>query len=72
MHFIDGKKPDVYCTIPGTGTIPLKEYAGILDKYGYKGRLTPELWGWQYVDMAEEAMKDSFQFVWSLCKEGTV
>lgn len=69
LHFIDGQKPDIYCTIPGTGAIPLKEYADILDKYGYKGYLTPELWGWQYVDMAEEAMKESLEFCRSLCKE---
>lgn len=72
LHFIDAKKPDLYCLIPGTGDIPLKEYAGILDKYGYKGYLTPELWGWQYVDMAQKAMEESLKFCRSLCKEGTV
>ena len=61
MHFIDAR-PGAYCLVPGEGEMPLGHYLEILAQYGYKGVLTPELWGNTYVQDPETALKNSVAY----------
>ena len=63
IHFIDidpdrGKE----CLVPGEGILPMKDYLYILSEAGYRGGLTPELWGTTYHGEAEEALRRSMAF----------
>ncbi len=62
MHFIDAIGPQ-HCLIPGTGNLPLEKDFEIMEKYGYTGTLTPELWGDRYNSWCEEAMRQSLEFL---------
>ena len=62
MHFIDAIGPQ-HCLIPGTGNLPLEKDFEIMEKYGYTGTLTPELWGDRYNSWGEEAMRQSLEFL---------
>jgi len=62
MHFIDAIGPQ-HCLIPGTGNLPLEKDFEIMEKYGYSGTLTPELWGDRYNSWCEEAMRQSLEFL---------
>lgn len=65
LHFIDYiKEPEQYCLIPGTGELPLEEYLNILAERNYKGTLTPELWGSNYLNDPKDAMRRSLQYCW--------
>ena len=63
LHFIDFKEPDKYCLIPGTGDLPLEEYLKVLDKAGFEGTMTPELWGSTYLDDPDSAMRQSMEYL---------
>ena len=62
MHFIDLREPGGHCLVPGEGDLPMEDYLRILDKHGYTGYLTPELWGRNYLANAEEAMKKALDY----------
>jgi len=66
---VNDVKDGAHCKIIGTGDIPIKEWFATLDKYGYKGGLTPELWGFQYINCADEAFEQGLRFFESYLQE---
>lgn len=63
MHFIDITR-EKGCLVPGEGMLPLEEDLEILNRRNYQGCLTPELWGFTYLNEAEDAMRRSVEFCW--------
>jgi len=61
MHFID-LGPQGGCLTPGDGELPLAQYLEVLDRHGYRGFMTPELWGFRYLNEAEAAMRRGRDF----------
>ncbi len=68
IHCNDVKNGE-HCKVIGTGDIPIKEWFAILDKYNYQGGITPELWGFQYINCADEAFEQGLRFFESYLKE---
>ncbi len=68
IHANDVKGSE-YCKVIGTGDIPIMEWFAILDKYGYQGGITPELWGFQYINCADEAFESGLRFFEKYLKE---
>ena len=64
IHFID-LSAQAGCLVPGEGDLPLVQALETLSRSGYGGHLTPELWGWRYLNEAEASMRRSRDFCWA-------
>lgn len=73
MHFID-LKPGVPCLTPGDGILPMEDYLEALAEGGYEAYLSPELWGWSYLNDPHGALERGVRYIenWIERNGGTV